>query len=117
MDAHKLRRLFLCNLTFLNVPDGNQQIEVTAVKEGIYINWTTVPSAPTYWAFSMTTSAVFPFVTPTPTPQPTQTPQLTQVTPTPSVPELSWLMLLPLSAFTLAAAIRIKTKNQALMKF
>jgi hypothetical protein len=26
-------------------------------------------------------------------------------------------MLLPLSAFTLAAAIRIKTKNQALMKF
>ncbi len=50
---------FKYNLTIPDVPEGNQQLEITAVKEGILANW---PDSPlTYSSFVMTSSAVLKF--------------------------------------------------------
>jgi hypothetical protein len=50
---------FRCNLIIPNVPEGNQQLEITAVKEGIYVNMTHTPAS--YASFIMTSSAVLNF--------------------------------------------------------
>jgi hypothetical protein len=62
--------------------------------------------------YSFTIDSTAP--TSTPTPSPTEQPTLTQqITPTPSVPEFSWFLILPLllSIFSVALLLRYKIKN------
>jgi hypothetical protein len=94
-----------------DIPEGNHSIVIQALGDGLYAEGST------YKEFKISSSSEIRFVidATSPTISPTANPILTNLpTPSPSVPEFSWLAALPvlLSVFTVAVIVRHrKTAN------